>query len=379
MFNLCKPLPALIFLLLISANSHAHPPAGLQFIQVLKDQINGVDGLDNPRNVVASHDNRKVFITSADDNAFAVFNIGNDFKLHFSQVFKNTDSNINGLEGATGLVSVNHDNLIITSGFYDGALALFTPHKDQYQLTQTLSDNLGYDRVFDSDKPTKERDKLGILGPWEVVATRDNKQLFVAGYMSNALSVWEITADKQLHFKQFLRNSGSLITDLGKPIGLALSPANDELYVLGFDAGQIAIFNRDQQGELSAKQLIQNEVNGISNLINPQKIVVSPDGRLLFVACAGSSAILVFEKTANEQFQLIQTVTTDDVQGGLEGASSLALNAKGDTLYAAGEAGNGLLTFEITPAGKLTLKTKLPTAGEDELKNIASIYISPDN
>ncbi|KFZ36454.1 hypothetical protein HR45_16700 [Shewanella mangrovi] len=352
----------------------------LQLHQVLQDDVNGVDGLGNPRNVKVLADNSTVFVSSGDDNAFAVFSADRDFKLSFSQVFKNAAADIHGLEGASGVTYLGNGQKVIVTGYYDGAVSLFSTNDNRYRYDTTISDELGYNRVFDRYVPLAKVDHFGLLGAWDIIKTDDEKQLFVAGYMSNAISILDVDADKNVIFNRTVTTATPLQADLGKPITLALSPLNDELYVLGFDNNQLTIFDRSDKGALIPKQIIKDQVDGVTAFLNPQKMIVSPDGHVLYVACAGSNTLMAFKKSNDGKFVWLQSIDNSDVGGaGLEGASSLAISADGSTLYAAGESGNGVFIFSVGSDGQLSFEGKRLTANGHELKKIASLTLTDDN
>ncbi len=381
MFNHKKLFSFFIFLTTVHINvSMASGIDSLQIHQILKDDVNGVDGLGNPRSVKILSDNSKVFVSSGDDNAFAVFNVDSNFNLTFSQVFKNSSADIHGLEGASGVVSLANGNQVVVTGFYDGALSVFSKDHDHYRYSETISDGLSYERVFDSDVPYEELDNLGLLGAWDIVKTVNEKQLVAASYMSNAISVLDVTPNNKVVFNRVIREASPFEKDLGKPISLALSPKNDELYVLGFDGHQLTIFDRNNKGEFLVKQVLKNNVAGVKEFLNPQKIVVSPDGNFLYVACAGSNAVVVFHKLKNGNYAFLQAIGNADIGGsGLEGASSLAISSNGSTIYAAGESGLGLYIFSVGLDGKLSFKHKLLSVKEYELKKISSLTLTDDN
>lgn len=353
---------------------------GLKLIQVLKDDINGVDGLGNPRNVKVSLDNSKVFISSGDDNAFAVFNLDSDFNLTFSQVFKNSSANINGLEGASGVVYLRHGNQVVVTGFYDGALTLFSQNNNNYSFNETISDNLSYERVFDSDVPVGRFDSLGLLGAWDIINTINEKQLLVASYISNTISIFDVTPNDKVIFNRTIKDAKLFENDLGKPVSLALSPLNDELHVLGFENHQLTIFDRSNEGELLVKQVLKNDIDGVQQFVNPQKIVVSPNGKFLYVACSGSNSLVVFHKQNTGEYAFLQAMNNSDIGGsGLEGAGSLAISSDGSKVYAAGESGVGLYLFSAGVDGRLSFKNKLLSVHDNELKKISSITLTSDN
>ncbi|WP_281558099.1 beta-propeller fold lactonase family protein [Thalassomonas sp. RHCl1] len=363
-------------------NSVAAASKGVEhrLIQVLKDDVNGVDGLDNPRAVAVTPDNSRVFVVSGDDNAFAVFNLDKHFNLSFSQIFKNANPAVSGLEGASAVALLNKGNKAIVSSFYDGSLSIFSHKQDRYHLHKTISDGLTVQRVFGDKKAVGDLDTLGLLGAWQLVSTTDNKQLFITGYKSNAVSVFDITPDEKVVFRRFITTGMASAGGLGNPTGLALSPSNEELFVLGFDEHKLTIFNRDKNGNLSAKQLLQHGMNGVDQFLNPQKIVVSPDGKFLYIACSGSHSLVVFRKAENDRYVFLQAITNKEVDGGLKGAGSLVISSDGALIYAAGEADTGLVLFQKQIDGKLKLISRLPNKGKpiDNLNGISSINLSPD-
>lgn len=381
MFNEKKLVSFLIIITAIAFNvSIAGEVGELKLIQVLKDDVNSIDGVGNPRSIKALSDNSKVFVSSGDDNAFAVFNLDDNFNVTFSQVFKNSSENINGLEGASGLIYLEHGNKVVVTGFYDGALTIFSSKNNGYSFKKTISDGLSYERVFDSEMPVGKLDSLGLLGAWDIVNTLNEEQLLVASYMSNAISIFDITPDKEVIFNRTVKGAKPFEDDLGKPISLALSPLDDELYVLGFEKSQLTIFDRNKAGDLLVKQVLKNGSDGVNQFVNPQKIVVSPNGKFLYIACSGSSSFVVFHKLDDGHFKFLQAINNSDIGGsGLEGAGSLAMTADGSRLYAAGEAGYGVYLFETGDNGRLSFKSKLLSVRDNELKKISSITLTDDN
>ncbi|WMN59680.1 lactonase family protein [Pseudoalteromonas xiamenensis] len=323
---------------LCNANEATNP---LALKQYLLDDVMGVDGLGNPRNIAVSGDGLRVFVASGDDNALATFAIDASGTLSFQGIAKNSQPDTFGLEGATGVVALGNSSAVV-SGFYDGAISVFTAKSDGLHSLQTLSDKLGYEQVFHGNESVGALDKLGLLGAWDVVKTKDSTQLFVASYMSNAVAVFNITATNTLTLSHIIKATEDDAQSLGNPIGLALADNDHELYVSGFEGNQVTVFHRNDQGALTLMQVIKNGENGVKDLLQPQKIVASKNGRFLYVASAKSGAINVFKRSADDLFVPFDIIDSRDIGGsGLEGASSLALSSNGKRLFAAGEGEKG--------------------------------------
>lgn len=357
----------------------AREPKDLVLIQILQDGIDGVDGLDNPRVSEVSADGSRVVVASADDNSFAVFHVADDFKLSFSQVFKNAYSDVNGLLGAAGLTLFNRANKVLVTGFYDGSLSVFSRENDKYQYVETITDGVSYKKAFGDNDAIADLDRFGLLGAWDVIKSDDETQIFVASYVSNGITIFDVTAQQEVVFNRSVKSPAGLKNGLGKPVSLALSPSNNELYAVGFEGHQLTIFERDKTDKLVLKQVLKNGIDRVQHFLNPQKIVVSPDGNYLYVACSGSHSIVVFSRMKNGQYAFLQAVTNSELGGsGLTGAGSLAISPSGKLLYAAGESDVGLVLFDVAENGYLNLRRRFlgATIKTGGLEGVSSITIA---
>lgn len=347
-------------------------------IEILRDDLAGVDGLDNPRRAVYSRDQKHVFVTSGDDNAFAIFDVQKDQTLSLKQVFKNTSPDVSGLEGAIGIAELSNGNLIVT-GFYDGAINLFaSDNKGKFGLVSSLSDGFSAKHVFSEQGVDKEQDKLNLLAPWDVVAIPNGSQFLVASYMSNSVPLFEVEEQNNKLVHKGKLAIPSTDDGFGNPVGLSVSPSGDTFFVLGFEQHLLSVFAKSEVGDFLFKQSIALEAN---NCKNPQSAAVSPDELYVYVACSGTSAIATFAKQPDSSYHFVGDVNAADLSvSGLEGTSTLALTRNGKTLYAAGEMGNGVFIFSVKTDGRLQLKRKLslPEVELGELAGLSSIALSPD-
>lgn len=348
--------------------------------QVLYDDIKGVDGLDNPRQVLVSPDGLYVWVTSADDNSLLILELKE--LLTPIQIFKNNESAALEaelkLEGATGLALLGGGTSAVVASFYDSALSTFKKNDDaKFKRSEIITDNLSYERVFKSDQSLNEVDNLGILGAWGISVAPDEKQLFVASYKSDAISVFNINANSRLSFNSKVNSKDLSHNELGRPVSLVYSQMNKELVVAGFEGNVLNVFSQNEHGKLTLKQTINDGEDAQNLLVNPQYLALSSNGRFIYVACSGSNAILVFER-ANEEYVLIQSITQAETNGsGLTGVASIAISSDGLHLYAAGEFDTGVLQFNIRKNGKLDFKKKIQTEA-NEIEGVTSIALSED-
>ncbi|RTR32192.1 beta-propeller fold lactonase family protein [Shewanella atlantica] len=346
-------------------------------MQVLTDNEAGVDGLDNPRAVKISPDGTYAVVASGDDNSLAIFDINDDFSLSFNRVFKNNTHGVSGLEGASQIAFLPGSNKFFVASFYDSALVVFERDEDnEYRFKRRVSDGLSIERIFNSTEPLGALDTLGLLGAWDVVVSDDGQQLFIASYKSNALSVFETSVfdasepgvsggDNHSDDSVLVNRVEGGELGLGGAVGLALSGDNTLLAVTGFDEHMLTLYNRTTDGDLELSQTLRGGDTGIPQLVNPQVVKFSPGGHYIYVACAGSDAIVVFkrDKIGGEtaKYALFQTLTNEQLGGGLKGAGSLAISPDGLRIFVAGEADTGVIVLRKESDGRLRLESKLLT------------------
>lgn len=349
--------------------------------QKLSDNIDGIDGLDNPRQVKLSNPGSEVFVVSGDDNSLSVYALNNLHRLEFKQVFKDTNDRNLPLEGASDLVVLDKTEQVLVVSFYDGAMSVFDrTDEGLYQYSQLISDNLSYKRVFKDKEPIGQLDTFGLLGAWSIIKSADEKQVFVASYKSNAVSVFDVSVQKRLVLNQVLSAGNAHFNniELGNPVSLALSPTNNELFVVGYEQHKLTIFSRQHTGELTLKQIISTDKGQSQTCLNPQKIVIQTDGDAVYLACAGSHTIAVYANQ-NQTYSLIQTVSNSDIGGfGLTGVGSMVLTPDRTKLFVAAEADSGLLLFNVMPSGKLELAQHY-SVEEYGIEGVSSLALSADS
>lgn len=366
----------LVLISTFACNSCASPPT-IEVQQVLFDGIAGVDGLDNPRQVQVSSDGRSVFVASADDDSLLILRLEEQLKP--MQIFKSEYAKGGlALVGASALGMFNRGTSLAVVSFYSGALSLFRKEESShFSFDKSFTDNLSYERVFGNTQDENEKDIYGLLGAYDVAISYDEKHLFVASYKSNGISVFDISEALHLTFNHHYTRAKSTGQGLGNPVSIAYSKLRDELIVAGFEGNSLSVLSKNTDGKLRLKQTIQNDADGVKDLINPQEIILSPDDKHLYVACPGSNAIVVFE-LRNNQYQYRQSVSDVDTSGlGLAGIGSMVLTDNGSRLFAAGEMGEGLLLFDVNKTGKLVFNRKFLFKGH-KIEGVTSIAKTAD-
>jgi len=353
----------------------------MQEIQVLEDNKLGVDGLGGARVVELTPDGKQILVASADDNSLAIFDVDLNFKLTFNQVFKN-NSTIYGLEGAVSLVVSSDGRRIYVVSYYDSALAIFE-QDDQgtYQFKRAIRDGLPYDEVFSDKESIKTKDKLGLLGAYDIAITTDNSQLFIASVASNAVTIFDIDTKGDVVFNHVIRDSDDNEYGLGGAVNVTITPNDSQVMIAGYNENAITIFNRNTTGVLKHSQTLINGKEGVKNMISPQGLATSPDGKYLYAACGEGNAIIVFARNDQGRYSYIQSISNSDDTSGLGGAGYVTTSPDGTHVFVASESDNVVVTLAKLNDGKLKIISTLKSEGikkDDERNGAASVYVSPD-
>jgi 6-phosphogluconolactonase (cycloisomerase 2 family) len=323
--------------------------------QALFDGVGGVDGLDNPRQVAIDKDSKRAYVTSADDNALLILSFESELKP--LALFKNSESNHLRLEGASGVQSLKGGESVAVVSFYDNALSTFKLRDGAFYLGENHTED------------------LGLLGAWDLTVSEFQNRLYVASFKSNAVSAFEINDDANLVFQQSIgKNYG---VELGGPVGIDYSNQRNEVIVSGFLGNRINVLRYGEGNKLYVHHKIQRNETNLAALQGPQKVLLSPNERYLYVACSGSDSILVFEFHDNH-YRHLQTITHDKIGGaGLKGVGSLDTSPDGSHLFAAGEFDSGLLVFDVMQDGLLQFEQKVQHS-EHTIEGVTSITVSAD-
>ena len=259
-----------------------------------KDSEEGIDGLNGANDVAVSDDGKLLFVTARDDNALSVWRVNaeagtlrrtalyldevglrevasvavsDDGSLLFvtaflgdtlsvwqvnaeagtltrTALYQNSVGGIDGLNGAAG-VAVSGDLLFVT-GSLSHVLSVWQVNAEAGTLTQTVlyRDRIDRRRGVPVD---------GLYNPRGVAISGD--LLFATGFLSDALSVWQVNAEAgTLRQTALYQDSGldpmdrsyiaevdSRVDGLNGAFNIAVS--GDLLFVTGFDAGALSAWH----------------------------------------------------------------------------------------------------------------------------------------
>ena len=347
-------------------------------------------GLGHVRSVALSRDGRHVYVASELSNAVAVFSrnamTGELTQLSGTAGCVSEDgaggscADGKGLIGAISVApSRDGRHVYLASG--GDSVAVFSRNPTTGELTQ-LSGIAGC--VSEDGTGGTCADAKGIVVNRYMALSPDGKHVYVASAESNAVAAFSRSPTTgvliQLNGPDCISDSGDGpcmdSNHLSGPVGLSVSRDGKHFYVASSGSSALAVFSRNATTgaltQLDAPAGCVAEVgDGVDcedgkALDDPRSAAVSPDGRHVYVASAGSNAIAAFSRnpTTGELTQLSGTAgcMSEDGTGGtcadgkgLVGASSMAVSPNSRHVYVASSVSNAIAVFSRNATtGELT-------------------------
>ena len=207
---------------------YPYPATGaLSFVEAEKDGVGGVDGLNNARGVSISPDGKNVYVASQTDDALAAFARNpSTGALSFVEAEKDGVGGVDGLNGAHG-VAVSPDGRHVYAASISDALVSFARDPSTGALSFVEAE-IGLD---------------GLDGARGVTVSRDGKHVYVASLVDGAVAVFSrdgVTGEVDpLEVERAVEAVGPV---LDGAFALSTSPDDRNLYVAASD---IVAFTRE--------------------------------------------------------------------------------------------------------------------------------------
>ncbi|MDD2816146.1 MAG: beta-propeller fold lactonase family protein [Thiotrichaceae bacterium] len=346
----------------------------LVFVEsITNTQIGGV-GLQKPSSVVVSPDDRHVYVAGTGDNAISVFtrNSSNG-KLSLVQVQRNNVNGITGLNGVNSL-SISSDNTrLYATGSVDSTIAVFSRNATTGELSLLTTQSNGVGGV------------LNMLNPVGVLVSKDNFIYVASftGNAISVFSRNASNANPEWTFLAEYVDSAGTVKNLQGAYSLALSPDEKQLYVASNLSSAITVFNKSSNGLLSYAASYVNGTT-IKGLAGVRGVAVNPSGNEVYAASIDDNSVVVFKRSTDGTLTFSQQVSAASVPS-VTGANALNVSDDGVNLYVTALSGSALSKFNLVSSdlsvavtdnapvavsGNLTYTVKVTNLGSNQASNI---------
>jgi 6-phosphogluconolactonase (cycloisomerase 2 family) len=217
----------------------------------------------------------------------------------------------------------------------------------------------------------------GITSSYGAAVSPDGKHVYIAGSGDDAVVTFgRDPASGALTWLGVQQNGVNGVDGLEGPDEVLVSPDGRHVYVAAFDGDAVAVFARDTAtGHLTHVQHRKQGVGGIQGLGSPFGLAISPDGAYLYAVETDSSSVTVFARdTSTGALALVEEKFEGlDGVGGMQRPQRIAISPDGAHVYVAGGMSNSVVVFSRDAAtGSLTFVEKQ----EDGVNGVAGLYIA---
>ncbi|MEM7049881.1 MAG: beta-propeller fold lactonase family protein [Acidobacteriota bacterium] len=349
----------------------AEPSGTLDFRQALVDEEASVAGLDGAAATAIDPSGQNLYVTGLLDDAVSVFEIQGDGSLLFVESLAPA-----GLDGASA-VTVSPDGAhVYVAARTDDALMVFSRAGDG---------TLTFVALFQDDSVALPEAGATVVDGLDSAAglafDPSGLHLYVAASNDNSVSHYSRDAGTgALTFEELVRDDVAGVDGLAG--ARALVATAGDVYVAGEAEDALARFTRDgTSGALSFAGLERNGSGTVTDMVEPRGLALADDGLNLYVAAAGSNALVVFSRdTSTGSLSFRQSLVSGTDAEGLTGVTALAVSADGFNVYtAATEGAVAVFRRESTAFGDLTFVERQRDGIEAEgLDGASALALTPD-
>lgn len=221
-----------------------------------------------------------------------------DAPLTFVQLVLNGEDSVSGLNGVSDVLVSPDGKHVYASSALDSSVVAFVRDADSGRLTWLARYKNNADGF------------AGLSGARALAMDSQGSHLYVAGANGNDVAVLARQGDSDsgdfgaLTFQEMVQNGTDGVTDMLRPVHLGLSPDDAHLYVAATQSDAVVVLARDSDsssesyGALTWQQSRRNLIGGVSGLLDVSRVLISASGKSLYAAGGGNNALVHFARDA---------------------------------------------------------------------------------
>ncbi|MCG6118529.1 MAG: beta-propeller fold lactonase family protein [Aquimonas sp.] len=309
----------------------------------------GVPGLLQPSALALSPDGAFAYVTSESRDSVLLFARDNTSgQLEYRREYLAVAGSLPGarLDGPRHLVVSADGRHVYVAARNDAAIAVLARDAGNGELSFVANQINGQ-----VNPGAVGGDTRGLGGVTRLALSPDGRHLYASGATADSIAVFaRDPEDGRLVFVEAEQQGvndpadpGGAVVGLERPAGLQFSPDGRQLYVAARFGNAVVVFDRESSdaeagfGRLSFRAAYRNGLLGVSGLAGAADLVVSGDGRQIYVAAESSNGIVRFDRAADGDLTWRQRWNRGDADlPGLSGPQAIALTPDDGELYVAG-------------------------------------------
>lgn len=256
--------------------------------------------------------------------------------------------NLPALRRARGVAISPDDKSLYVTSVADHSLLVFSRDIQTGRIVplQLFQDNATGAIAAEGEEPEVKRVRGativdGLKGTRGVTVSLDGRFVYVAGAGEDAMAIFRREPEKgRLQFVAAVKNDrAGQSLGFAAPHHMVISPDDRYLYV-ACAGDTVAVCRRDAEtGELTSVQTLRNGEGGVDGIEYPRQVAMDRKGKMVFVAASGrrpgQSALTVFTRdpTTGKLTQVQILKDADYPRYGLTGISSVCVSPDGRHVY----------------------------------------------
>ena len=258
----------------------------LTYIDHYQDGVGGIDGINGATSVIVSPDGNHVYAAGYIDDAISVFTRDSSSgDLTFVEVQKNNVDGVLGLKRVMAVEITPDGSHVYAVSWKNDALSIFSRNVSSGSLTYLGLLQDGVDGI------------AGLDGAGALGISPDGNNVYVIGFKENSVTSFSrnsVTGD--LTLIATLKDGVDNIDGLDGARSVKVSPNGAYVYVAAETDDAISVFSRDSStGALTYLDVFQDGVNGVDGLDGARSVSISPDGSHFYVGSDADNSIAAFQ------------------------------------------------------------------------------------